>query len=45
VKVYYEPAELTAALGRAGFDGASVTTTGRFFLLGAAIASGSPRTP
>ena len=44
VKVYYEPAELTAALARTGFDGASVTTTGRFFLLGAAKASEGPRT-
>ena len=34
VKVYYEPAELIAAMDRAGFDAASVTTTGRFFLLG-----------
>jgi SAM-dependent methyltransferase len=34
VKVYYEPADLTAALDDAGFDAASVTTTGRFFLLG-----------
>ena len=34
VKVYYEPAELEGALERAGFDGASVTTTGRFFLTG-----------
>jgi demethylmenaquinone methyltransferase/2-methoxy-6-polyprenyl-1,4-benzoquinol methylase len=38
VKVYYEPAELEAALGRAGFSGAAVTTTGRFFLLGSATA-------
>jgi SAM-dependent methyltransferase len=34
VKVYYEPDDLTAALDDAGFDAASVTTTGRFFLLG-----------
>jgi SAM-dependent methyltransferase len=34
VKVYYEPSVLTAALERAGFDAPSVTTTGRFFLLG-----------
>ena len=34
VKVYYEPAELRAALLRAGFASAEVTTTGRFFLLG-----------
>jgi demethylmenaquinone methyltransferase/2-methoxy-6-polyprenyl-1,4-benzoquinol methylase len=38
VKVYYEPAELEAALARAGFDDASVTTTGRFFLTGSARA-------
>jgi demethylmenaquinone methyltransferase/2-methoxy-6-polyprenyl-1,4-benzoquinol methylase len=39
VKVYYGPAELEAALRRAGFDGESVTTTGRFFLTGSARAS------
>jgi demethylmenaquinone methyltransferase/2-methoxy-6-polyprenyl-1,4-benzoquinol methylase len=38
VKVYYEPVELEAALRRAGFDAPSVTTTGRFFLLGTATA-------
>jgi hypothetical protein len=38
VKVYYEPAELEAALARAGFEAASVTTTGRFFLTGSARA-------
>jgi SAM-dependent methyltransferase len=38
VKVYYEPGELRAALLRAGFASADVTTTGRFFLLGAATA-------
>jgi demethylmenaquinone methyltransferase/2-methoxy-6-polyprenyl-1,4-benzoquinol methylase len=38
VKVYYQPEELVAALERAGFEGASVTTTGRFFLLGEARA-------
>ena len=38
VKVYYEPAELEHALARAGFGDASVTTTGRFFLTGAARA-------
>ena len=38
VKVYYEPAELEAALARAGFDDAAVTTTGRFFLTGSARA-------
>ena len=39
VKVYYEPAELRAALLRAGFATAEVTTTGRFFLLGHAAAT------
>lgn len=39
VKVYYEPAELEAALARAGFEEADVTTTGRFFLTGVAEAS------
>lgn len=39
VKVYYEPAELESALLRAGFDAASVTATGRFFLTGLATAS------
>jgi SAM-dependent methyltransferase len=38
VKVYYEPAELRAALLRAGFRSADVSTTGRFFLLGSATA-------
>jgi Methyltransferase domain len=38
VKVYYEPGELEAALTGAGFDDARVTTTGRFFLTGAATA-------
>jgi SAM-dependent methyltransferase len=38
VKVYYEPAQLRAALLRAGFASAEVTTTGRFFLLGSATA-------
>jgi hypothetical protein len=38
VKVYYRPAELRAALLRAGFASADVTTTGRFFLLGRATA-------
>jgi hypothetical protein len=38
VKVYYEPAELETALARAGFDDATVTTTGRFFLTGSARA-------
>ena len=36
VKVYYEPAELEAALRRAGFVNGHVTTTGRFFLTGSA---------
>lgn len=39
VKVFYTPAELGAAMTDAGFDAAQVTTTGRFFLLGTAIAS------
>lgn len=38
VKVYYRPDELVAALERAGFEGATVTITGRFFLLGEATA-------
>jgi len=38
VKVYYEPAELAAALVRAGFEEVGVETTGRFFLTGAARA-------
>ncbi len=38
VKVYYQPAELRAALLRSGFASAEVTTTGRFFLLGSATA-------
>jgi demethylmenaquinone methyltransferase/2-methoxy-6-polyprenyl-1,4-benzoquinol methylase len=41
VKVFYEPAELEAALARADFDGAQVTSTGRFFLTGAARAAGA----
>jgi SAM-dependent methyltransferase len=41
VKVYYEPAELEAAMIRAGFSVAMVTTTGRFFLTGSAVAGGS----
>jgi demethylmenaquinone methyltransferase/2-methoxy-6-polyprenyl-1,4-benzoquinol methylase len=39
VKVYYDPAELEAALHRAGFVRASVTTTNRFFLTGEATVS------
>ena len=38
VKVYYEPEALEAALWRAGFADARVTTTGRFFLTGVARA-------
>jgi SAM-dependent methyltransferase len=38
VKVYYEPEELGAALLRAGFASAQVATTGRFFMLGQAMA-------
>ncbi|MEA2610159.1 MAG: hypothetical protein QOJ75_2402, partial [Chloroflexota bacterium] len=38
VKVFYEPKDLEAALERAGFDSAKVTSTGRFFLTGAANA-------
>ncbi|HEX5149434.1 MAG TPA: class I SAM-dependent methyltransferase [Candidatus Limnocylindrales bacterium] len=38
VKVYYDPAELEAALADAGFRDAGVTTTGRFFLTGFAVA-------
>jgi SAM-dependent methyltransferase len=37
-KVYYEPADIEAALRAAGFTTAAVTTTERFFLLGTAIA-------
>jgi methyltransferase family protein len=39
VKVYYEPAELEAALAGAGFERARVTSTGRFFLTGVASAA------
>jgi len=38
VKVYREPEELERELEAAGFDDVSVTTTGRFFLLGRARA-------
>ena len=38
VKVYYTPTEMADALRRAGFRDATVSTTGRFFLTGAAIA-------
>jgi len=41
VKVYYEPHELEAALRGAGFEGVSVTTTGRFFVTGFARAPGA----
>ena len=37
-KIYYEPAELEAALQSAGFAEASVSSTPRFFLLGRATA-------
>lgn len=37
-KVYYAPAELEAALGEAGFEGADVSTTRRSFILGRATA-------
>jgi SAM-dependent methyltransferase len=42
VKVYYEPAELEAALERAAFEKPIVTRTGRFFLTGTARADGRP---
>lgn len=42
VKVYYEPAELEAALERAAFEKPMVTRTGRFFLTGTARADGRP---
>ena len=38
VKVYYEPAQLSAALKAAAFDDVDVSTSGRFFLLGSATA-------
>jgi hypothetical protein len=38
VKVFYEPDELAAALTRAGFEDVEITSTGRFFLLGTAVA-------
>ncbi len=41
VKVYYSPSELETALARAGFADARVTTTGRFFLTGVALAPAS----
>jgi demethylmenaquinone methyltransferase/2-methoxy-6-polyprenyl-1,4-benzoquinol methylase len=39
IKVYYAPAELEAALLRAGFESAEVSSTGRFFLTGVARAT------
>ena len=38
VKVFYEPDDLAVALAEAGFDDVRITTTGRFFLLGSAVA-------
>ena len=38
VKVFYSPAELTAALADVGFRNVGVQTTGRFFLRGSATA-------
>ncbi len=40
IKVYYEPAELEAALAGAGFEQIEVTTSSRFFILGRAVAAG-----
>ena len=40
-KVYYEPAEMEAALSAAGFAAPDVTTTPRFFVLGQAKAAGT----
>ena len=37
-KVFHEPAEIEAALQAAGFAESGVTTTGRFFVLGSAVA-------
>ena len=39
VKAYHAPETLEAALRRAGFDDISITTTGRFFLLGVGAAT------
>jgi demethylmenaquinone methyltransferase/2-methoxy-6-polyprenyl-1,4-benzoquinol methylase len=39
VKVFYEGGELRTALQAAGFVDIEVTTTGRFFMLGTAIAA------
>jgi demethylmenaquinone methyltransferase/2-methoxy-6-polyprenyl-1,4-benzoquinol methylase len=41
VKVYYEPLDIETALANADFAKAEVTTTGRFFLTGYAIADAS----
>ena len=41
VKVFYTPEELERTLRSAGFASAAVSTTGRFFLTGAAIADGA----
>jgi ubiquinone/menaquinone biosynthesis C-methylase UbiE len=38
VKVFYTPDELAAAMRAAGFTAVEITTTGRFFLLGTALA-------
>jgi len=38
VKVFYEPGELATALTATGFVDVDVTTSGRFFLLGSAVA-------
>jgi demethylmenaquinone methyltransferase/2-methoxy-6-polyprenyl-1,4-benzoquinol methylase len=38
VKIHYRPEELERALATAGFSGISVSTTGRFFVLGSAMA-------
>lgn len=38
VKVFYTPKEIAAGLAAAGFRDIEVTTTGRFFLLGTAVA-------
>jgi demethylmenaquinone methyltransferase/2-methoxy-6-polyprenyl-1,4-benzoquinol methylase len=38
-KIFWEPSELESALGEAGFSGARVTATSRFFLLGEASAT------
>ncbi len=39
-KIYWQPGELEAALGAAGFSNATVRQTSRFFLLGSARADG-----